>query len=79
MQALFTLTSSESKRLLGKAVAALPEVQQAKDNGYLVVSRGSTNAFIIEELHEKQNRQGEICRRPDHQRDSMRLGSGPEK
>ncbi len=50
MQALFTLTSSESKRLLGKAVAALPEVQQAKDNGYLVVGRGSTNAFIIEEL-----------------------------
>jgi hypothetical protein len=50
MQALFTLTSSESKRLLGKAVAALPEVQQAKDNGYLVIGRGSTNAFIIEEL-----------------------------
>lgn len=50
MQALFTLTSSESKRLLGKAVAAMPEVQHAKDNGYLVVGRGSTNAFILEEL-----------------------------
>lgn len=50
MQALFTLTSSESKRLLGKAVAAMPEVQQAKDRGYLVVGRGSTNAFILEEL-----------------------------
>lgn len=50
MQALFTLTSSESKRLIGKAVAALPEVQQAKNNGYLVVGRGSTNAYIIEEL-----------------------------
>lgn len=50
MQALFTLTSSESKRLLGKAVAAMPEVQQAKNNGYLVVGRGSTNAFILEEL-----------------------------
>jgi hypothetical protein len=50
MQALFTLTSSESKRLLGKAVAALPEVQQAKDNGYLVIGRGSTNGFIVEEL-----------------------------
>ena len=50
MQALFTLTSSESKRLLGKAVAALPEVKQAKDSGYLVIARGSTNAFIIEEL-----------------------------
>ncbi len=50
MQALFTLTSSESKRLLGKAVAAMPDVQYAKDNGYLVVGRGSTNAFILEEL-----------------------------
>lgn len=50
MQGLFTLTSSESKRLLGKAVAAMPEVQQAKENGYLVIGRGSTNAFILEEL-----------------------------
>jgi hypothetical protein len=50
MQALFTLTSSESRRLLGKAVAAMPEVQHAKDNGYLVIGRGSTNAFILEEL-----------------------------
>jgi hypothetical protein len=50
MQALFTLTSSESKRLLGKAVAAMPEVRHAKDNGYLVIGRGSTNAFILEEL-----------------------------
>jgi hypothetical protein len=50
MQALFTLTSSESKRLLGKAVASLPEVQHAKNNGYLVIGRGSTNGFILEEL-----------------------------
>jgi hypothetical protein len=54
MQALFTLTSSESKRLLGKAVAALPEVKHAKDNGYLVIGRGSTNAFIVEELLNKK-------------------------
>ena len=50
MQALFTLTSSESKRLLGKAVAAMPEVQHAKNSGYLLIGRGSTNAFILEEL-----------------------------
>jgi hypothetical protein len=50
MQAIFTLTPSESKRLIGKAIAALPEVQNAKENGYLVISRGSTNAFILEEL-----------------------------
>jgi hypothetical protein len=50
MQALFTLTPSESKRLIGRAVAALPEIQKAKESGYLVISRGSTNAFVLEEL-----------------------------
>ncbi|MDQ5985626.1 MAG: hypothetical protein CSYNP_01340 [Syntrophus sp. SKADARSKE-3] len=50
MQALFTLTPSESKRLIGKAIAALPDIQNAKNNGYLLVARGSTNAYILEEL-----------------------------
>lgn len=50
MQALFTLTPSESKRLIGKAVAAMPEVQNAKEKGYLIIGRGSTNAYIAEEL-----------------------------
>ena len=50
MQALFTLTAAESKRLIGKAVAALPEIQNAKKKGYLLVGRGSTNAYILEEL-----------------------------
>lgn len=54
MQALFTLTPSESKRLIGKAVAAMPEVQQAKKKGYLLVGRGSTNAFVLEELLKKK-------------------------
>jgi len=50
MQGLFTLTPAESKRLLGKALAALPEVQNAKTNGYLLISRGSTTAYVAEEL-----------------------------
>ena len=50
MQALFTLTPAESKRLIGKAMAALPEIQNAKNKGYLLVGRGSTNAYILEEL-----------------------------
>lgn len=54
MQALFTLTPSESKRLIGKAVAAMPEVQQARKKGYLLVGRGTTNAFILEELLKKK-------------------------
>lgn len=50
MQALFTLTPAESKRLIGKGIAALPEVQNAKTNGYLLVSRGSTTAYCLEEI-----------------------------
>jgi hypothetical protein len=48
MQALFTLTPSESKRLIGKAVAAMPEVQNAKEKGYLIIGRDSTNIYITE-------------------------------
>ena len=50
MKALFTLTPAESKRLIAKAVVQMPEVQWAKNNGYLVISRGITNAYILEEL-----------------------------
>jgi hypothetical protein len=50
MQALFTVTPAESKRLIAKAIVALPEIQRAKKNGYLLVGRGSTNAYIVEEL-----------------------------
>ncbi len=50
MQALFTLTPAESKRLIAKAVAAMPEVMRAKKEGYLVIARGATNGYIAEEL-----------------------------
>jgi len=50
MQALFTLTSAESKRLIARGIVSMPEVIQAKEEGYLLVGRGSTNAYIAEEL-----------------------------
>ncbi|MCX7816092.1 MAG: hypothetical protein N2317_01090 [Syntrophales bacterium] len=50
MQALFTLTPAESKRLIAKGLVRLPEVKQAKEEGYLLVARGSTNGYILEEL-----------------------------
>jgi len=53
MQALFTLTPAESKRLIAKGVVAMPEVQEAREKGYLVVGRGSTNGYIAEELLNK--------------------------
>jgi hypothetical protein len=49
-QAQITLTPSESKRLIAKAIAKLPEVQNALRNGIVVVAIGTTNAFVAEEL-----------------------------
>jgi hypothetical protein len=49
-QAIVVLTPAESKRLLAKAVAGLPEVQWAFRSGRLAVTSGSTNAFIVQEL-----------------------------
>ena len=50
MKAMFTLTSSESKRLIAKAVVQLPAVQNAMNNGLIFIAGGTTNAFIAEEL-----------------------------
>lgn len=50
MRALFTLTPSEAKRLIAKAVVKLPQVQNAYENGRLAVTNGTTNAFVVEEL-----------------------------
>jgi hypothetical protein len=44
------LTVAESKRLIAKGVAALPEVQGAMQDGIVVVSTGTTNAYILQEL-----------------------------
>lgn len=49
-QAQITLTPTESKRLIAKAVAKLPEVQNALRNGVIIVAVGTTNAFVAEEL-----------------------------
>jgi len=49
-KALFSLTSAESKRLLAKAVAALPEVQNALKKGTVIIGAGTTNAFVLEEI-----------------------------
>ncbi|MHC1566336.1 MAG: hypothetical protein ACXQTD_00995 [Candidatus Syntropharchaeia archaeon] len=45
-----TLTPSESKRLIAIGVKRLPIVENALKNGIIVISLGTTNAFIAEEL-----------------------------
>ena len=44
------LTPAESKRLIAKAVAVLPEVRAAMKKGRVVIAGGTTNAFVAEEL-----------------------------
>lgn len=50
MRAQFTLTSSESKRLIAKGVKALPSIQKALSEHTIILSGGTTNAFLVEEL-----------------------------
>ena len=47
---IVVLTPSESKRLLAKAVAALPEVKNALKNGNIIIALGTTDAYCAEEL-----------------------------
>lgn len=44
------LEPQESKRLIGKAVAKLPAVEQAYKSGRLIIAGGTTNAYVAEEL-----------------------------
>jgi len=54
MKRQVVLTVAESKRLIAKAVAALPEVQKAMMDGTVVVATGTTNAYVLEELWSKR-------------------------
>lgn len=44
------LTVSESKRLIAKGVAALLSVRRALKEGIIAIAKGTTNAYIVEEL-----------------------------
>jgi hypothetical protein len=48
--ASFALTVAESKRLIAKGVAQLPCVQRAMSKGLVAVCKGTTNAYVLEEL-----------------------------
>ncbi|WP_084078774.1 hypothetical protein [Desulfitobacterium chlororespirans] len=50
MRAQFTLTPSESKRLIAKGVKALPILQKALQNHTVILAGGTTNGFLVEEL-----------------------------
>lgn len=53
-RALITLTPSEAKRLIGKAVAQMEPVREALREGIVVICLGTTNAFVAEEVIGKE-------------------------
>ena len=50
------LTVAESKRLIAKAVAQMPIVKNALENGMVIVIKGTTNAYVAEETHREEIR-----------------------
>jgi len=50
ISALVILNPADSRRLLAKATVAIPEVQNARKNGMVIIARGTTNAFVSEEF-----------------------------
>ena len=59
--AVVVLTPSESKRLLARAIVSLPEVQWARERGRVIIARGSTTAFVAEEMLGVSVSKGAYC------------------
>jgi len=49
-RALVVLSPGAARRLIGRGVAALPQVRRALQEGLVVVTLGTTNAYVAEEL-----------------------------
>lgn len=47
---MVSLTPSESKRLIAMGIKATPEVKYALQNGLIIIARGTTSAFVAEEV-----------------------------
>ncbi len=50
VQASASLTVAESKRLIGKAVAQMPIVKNALENGMVIIIKGTTTRYVAEEI-----------------------------
>ncbi len=53
-QVQITLTPGESKRILAMGVKQLPVIRQALEKGIILISLGTTNAYVLEELTGKK-------------------------
>ena len=50
VQAGMNFTVAESKRLIGKAVAQMPIVKNALENGTIIIIKGTTTRYAAEEI-----------------------------
>lgn len=81
MRTEVVLTVAESKRLIAKGVAALDYVGARLQSGVIVLCKGSTNAYIYEELtHSTFDKRGYITGRtmPAKNPPVWKAGSTPE-
>ena len=61
VQAQAILTVSESKRLIGQAVKEMPIVKNALANGMVIIVKGTTNAYVAEEITGKKSKKQPLC------------------
>jgi len=57
----FVLTVSESKRLIARGVRCHPAVRKALSDGIVAVAKGSTNAYVVEELTGHKRHKPHYC------------------
>ena len=57
----FVLTPAAGKKLIGIAVAALPEVKRAFENGRLAIANGTTTGYVIEALTGQSIQKFDYC------------------
>ena len=56
----FSLTVAEGKRLIAKGIAIHPLVKQKMESGMVIITKGTTNAYIAEELIGLEAEHGEF-------------------
>jgi hypothetical protein len=62
VQAQAILTVSESKRLIAQAVKEMPIVKDALRNGMVIIVKGTTNAYVAEEIMGKKTERAAFVR-----------------
>ena len=59
-QTMVSLTVAESKRLIARGLLRYPPIQAALQSGRLIVTKGTTNTYIAEELAQESFTSGEF-------------------